>query len=71
MLTFKEKLAKNYVNARGWKTNHKYLIIESDDWGAIRMPSKSTYNLFIEKKIPVNNLHIDKYDSLESEEDLN
>ncbi len=71
MLTFKEKLAKNYVNARGWKTNNRYLIIESDDWGAIRMPSKSTYNLFIEKKIPVNNLHIDKYDSLESEEDLN
>ena len=70
MLTFKEKISKNYINALGWSTKEKYILLESDDWGAIRMPSISTYNLFIEKKIPVNDLHIDKYDSLESEEDL-
>ena len=71
MLTFKEKLAKNYINARGWKTNHKYLIIESDDWGAIRMPSLEVYQKLIENSIPVDKFSFDKHDSLESEEDLN
>ena len=71
MLTFKEKLAKNYVNARGWKTNHKYLIIESDDWGAIRMPSLEVYQKLMENSIPVDKFSFDKHDSLESEEDLN
>jgi hypothetical protein len=70
MLTFKQKLAKNYINALGWKNKQKYLVIESDDWGAIRMPSKKVYNRLIEHHIPVDKLHIDKLDSLESEEDL-
>jgi len=70
MLSFKEKLAKNYINARGWRTNQKYVIIESDDWGAIRMPSLEVYNELVKKNIAVDKLHIDKYDALETEEDL-
>jgi hypothetical protein len=70
MLSLKEKLAKNYINAVGWQTKKKYLVIESDDWGAIRMPSQEAYNRLIENNIPVNKLHFDKLDSLESEEDL-
>jgi hypothetical protein len=70
MLTLKEKLAKNYINARGWKTNQKYLIIESDDWGAIRMPSREVYEEFIKNKIPVDQFSFDKNDSLESVDDL-
>ncbi len=70
MLSIKEKLSKNYINAIGWKTKQKYLIIESDDWGAIRMPDISTYKIFIENCIPVDSLHIDKFDSLESTDDL-
>ena len=70
MLTFKEKITKNYINARGWKSNQKYLIIESDDWGAIRMPSKETYELFYRNNIEVNKLSFDKQDAVESSEDL-
>lgn len=70
MLTFKEKLAKNYINAMGWSSRQKYLLIESDDWGAIRMPSREAYQNLIEQNIPVDKLHFDKYDSVESEEDL-
>lgn len=70
MLSIKEKITKNYINALGWKTKQKYLVIESDDWGAIRMPSKRVYNRLIEQHIPVDKLHIDKLDSLESEDDL-
>lgn len=71
MLTLKEKITKNYINARGWKTNQKYLIIESDDWGAIRMPSREVYEEFIKNKIPVDQFSFDKNDSIESEDDLN
>ena len=70
MFTFKQKLAKNYINALGWKTKQKYLVIESDDWGAVRMPSKKVYNKLVKSNIPVNKFSFDKHDSLESEEDL-
>jgi hypothetical protein len=70
MLTFKQKLAKNYINARGWRTKRKLLLIESDDWGAIRMPSRKAYDFFLTKNIAVDKSYFDKNDSLESMEDL-
>jgi hypothetical protein len=70
MLTFKQVAAKNFINARGWRTKRKLLLIESDDWGAIRMPSRKTYDYFLSKNIQVDKSYFDKYDSLESEEDL-
>lgn len=63
--------ARNLVNFRGWRTNRKIVVIESDDWGSIRMPSKQVYNKFLEKGIPVDKSPYCKYDSLASEGDLN
>ncbi|GAA4080515.1 hypothetical protein GCM10022389_28290 [Flavobacterium cheonanense] len=63
-------LAKNYINWRGWKTNRKIVVIESDDWGSIRTHSKEAY---IEIKKQGINLHksiFTKYDCLESITDL-
>ncbi|MEN9304711.1 MAG: hypothetical protein RL264_3140 [Bacteroidota bacterium] len=70
MLSIKEKITKNFINLTGWKTNQKYLIIESDDWGTIRMPSFGVYQELIKKGIPVDKFSFDKHDSLESQEDL-
>jgi hypothetical protein len=70
MLTSKEKIAKNYINAIGWKTKKKYLVIESDDWGAVRMPSKKVYTELLKNKISVDQFSFDRNDSVESEEDL-
>lgn len=71
MLTFKQKLAKNYINARGWSTKRKLLLIESDDWGAIRMPSRKTYEYLLSKNIAVDkSSNYDRYDSMESDKDL-
>lgn len=70
MLTFKQKLAKNYINARGWRTHRKLLLIESDDWGSVRMPNRKVYELLMAKGIPVDQSYFDKNDSLESVEDL-
>jgi hypothetical protein len=70
MLTLKEKLSKNYINALGWKTSQKYLLIESDDWGTIRMPLKSVYDTCIDNGIDLKKLSFDANDSLESTDDL-
>ncbi|PJE45275.1 MAG: hypothetical protein CUR32_00130 [Flavobacterium sp.] len=69
-MNLKTFLAKNYVNFRGWSTNRKIVVIESDDWGSIRMPSKNVYNDLLAQGIPVDKSYFTKYDSLESQEDL-
>ena len=42
-MNIRNKLAKYYINLRGWKTNRKIVVIESDDWGSIRMASLKSY----------------------------
>ncbi|MFZ4723997.1 MAG: hypothetical protein ACOYMD_00975 [Paludibacter sp.] len=57
-------------NLPGYHTNRKIVVIESDDWGSIRMPSKQVYNQLINSGVPVNNLAFTRFDSLASESDL-
>ena len=49
MLTLKEKISKNFINSIGWNCKQKYLIIEGDDWGSVRMPSKEVFNVLKKK----------------------
>jgi hypothetical protein len=63
-------IRKSYINYRGWSTKRKLLIIESDDWGSIRMPNKETYNKLLSKGIPVDKSRYSKFDSLENSIDL-
>ena len=67
----KAALARNLINILGCKIPKKIVIIESDDWGAIRMPSKKVYNDLVQKDIIKADDPFTKYDSLASEEDLN
>lgn len=61
----------------GLKTNlssrcsvpEKLIVFESDDWGAIRMPSRSTLNTFSKNGIDLNS-SVYKVDALASKEDL-
>lgn len=69
-MNFKTILAKNYVNFRGWSTKRKIVLIESDDWGSIRTPSQEVYDDLLSKGIPIGKSYFTKYDSLESQEDL-
>ena len=68
-LSFRDKLAKNYINAVGWSTKKKLVLIESDDWGSIRMSSKSVYDKLVAEGAGEGS-YFDKYDSLESKEDV-
>lgn len=66
----KSRVANHLVNAKGWSTDRKIVVIESDDWGSIRIPSKEAYNALLSEGIPVDNSPYCRYDSLASEEDL-
>lgn len=67
--SIRDKLAKNCINALGWHTKKHYLLIESDDWGAIRMPSRTVYEQLCAAGAGEGSF-FDKYDSLESPNDL-
>jgi len=70
IMKFGNILRKNLVNIAGWRTKRKIIVIESDDWGSIRMPSRHVYDLLLSKGVPVDKLFFLKYDCLESEQDL-
>ncbi|WP_430934259.1 hypothetical protein [Saccharicrinis sp. 156] len=40
----KSQLFRNIVNIPGWSTKRKLIVIESDDWGSVRMPSLDVFN---------------------------
>jgi hypothetical protein len=54
----------------GWRTTRKIIVIESDDWGSIRMASPESYRFFLESGYPVDKCHYNRYDALESDDDL-
>ena len=58
------------VNARGSLVFQKLVIIESDDWGAIRTSDKSALELLRKMNLNVDSCHYTKYDSLASSNDL-
>lgn len=66
----KNRLRPYLNNISGWRTNRKILVIESDDWGSIRMPSREVYEKCITAGYPVDQNPYERYDSLASEEDL-
>jgi hypothetical protein len=64
------KFKNHTVNALGWKTQKKIVVIQSDDWGAIRMPNLESYELLKSKNINVDDIY-NKFDCIESELELN
>lgn len=69
--SFKANLGFYKNSRKDWSTSEKLLIIESDDWGSIRMPSKESFNNLLESGISVQNCPFMKFDCLETEEDFN
>ncbi|MBE0675140.1 MAG: hypothetical protein IH591_10800 [Bacteroidales bacterium] len=68
--SLKTILINNLVNLRGPRTKRKIVVIESDDWGSIRMPDRGTYNYLLSKGVRVDKCPLTRNDSLASEEDL-
>ncbi|MGV3697912.1 hypothetical protein [Flavobacterium sp.] len=57
------------INRKGKNVKQKLIIIESDDWGAIRTPSKEALGFFEKKGFDIAN-SIYKNDALASQDDL-
>jgi len=64
------KLLRYFSNIPGWRTNRKIVVIESDDWGSTRMPSKETLKTLINSGVQVGRSRYNLYDSFESNQDL-
>lgn len=68
-----KKLNKHLANCWGWRSKRKFIVIESDDWGSIRMPSLATYEKLKTAGIDVSSgdsRRYNKNDTLASGEDL-
>lgn len=65
-----KKIIRNIVNIPGWHTRRKIVVLESDDWGSIRMPSPEVYSRFMNRGFNVSGADYNRLDTLESNEDL-
>jgi len=66
----KSILNQNFINMLGWRTTRKIIVIESDDWGSIRMPSSEVYSKFVDKGLNLVGTDYNRIDTLECNEDL-
>lgn len=66
----KNNLRRYINNWSGWQTDRKIVVIESDDWGSIRMPSRDVYVKCLKAGYPVDQTFYERFDSLASEKDL-
>lgn len=61
---------KELYNMLGWQTKRHLVVIESDDWGTIRMPSREVYDEFLRCGIRVDRDTYCRYDNLATKHDL-
>lgn len=65
----KQNVFNHIKNISGWRTNRKLVIFSVDDYGNVRLASKEVYGDLKKSGIPFNS-HFDRFDSLETREDL-
>lgn len=63
-------LTHNLLNIPGWRTKRHIVVIESDDWGSVRMPSKTVYDEFLRRGVRVDRDPYCRYDGLATVDDL-
>lgn len=68
--TLRSLLSVHASNLPGWRTNRKIVVIESDDWGSIRMSSLEAFNNLLKAGMKEDRNHYNTFDSLESNKDL-
>jgi hypothetical protein len=65
----KAYLKKHFVNSRGLSTSKKLLVIESDDWGSIRIPNRDAQSYLANEKLIKLSDPFSACDCIESAED--
>lgn len=69
-MSLKQTITHNLLNIPGWHTNRKIVVIESDDWGSVRMPSREVYDEFLTQGVRVDKDPYCRYDGLATKQDL-
>lgn len=69
-MVLKQMITHNLLNIPGWCTKRHIVVIESDDWGAIRMPSREVYDRLLSEGYRVDKNVYESNDSLAREDDL-
>lgn len=70
-MRFKQRITHNLFNIPGWHTKRHFVVFESDDWGAIRMPSLEAFNALKAEGVQVGDGYgYDQNDTLASNDDL-
>ena len=67
---YKKTINHRLINLLGYTSKEPLLVIESDDWGSIRMPSMDVYNDFVKAGYDLTKSDYNRLDTLESNEDL-
>lgn len=70
MNSFRKKISSYVINFLGKQNEAKIVVIESDDWGTIRMSSKSAFYTLFERGYSVDQCPYNTNDALESNIDL-
>lgn len=66
-------LLRNLGNSIGWSTERKLIVLESDDWGSLRMPSNEVYDSLSGLGFDFtqdDGYRYNRYDTLATTEDL-
>jgi hypothetical protein len=72
-ISFKAGISRNLSNIIGWRTNRHLIVLESDDWGSIRMPSNEVFDNLMNEGIDWSSdggYRFNRFDSLATAEDL-
>lgn len=67
------KVKRSLLSIPGWSTRRKIVVIESDDWGSIRMPSRKVFDKLSNAGLDVttgDSWRYNHYDTLANREDL-
>jgi hypothetical protein len=58
------------TNFKGISIPDKIIVIESDDWGSIRVPNSESFNKLIKNGLKLNEYSYTTYDGLETDDDF-
>jgi len=67
--TKKSEILVYLSNLPGWRTKRKIVVIESDDWGSVYMPSREALEALKGMGIPLTSHYLNN-DTLESNDDM-
>ena len=71
MITSLKRAASFYTNSfNDFSTKRKLVVFESDDWGSIRMPSKTVYSTLKLKGFDLSSRPFERFDSIATNDDL-